>query len=63
VILPTYDGTAPIRYRERRLGESKKSARIALEAAWKVPAPRSGSRGWRPLEAEARPADAVVHEG
>ena len=53
----------PIRFRERRLGESKMSARIALEAAWKVPALRFGSRRWRPLEAEARPADAVVHEG
>jgi len=53
----------PIRFRERRLGESKMSARIALEAAWKVPALRFGSRRWRPLEADARPADAVVHEG
>ena len=53
----------PIRFRERRLGESKMSARIALEAAWKVPALRYGSRRWRPLEAEARPADAIVHEG
>jgi dolichol-phosphate mannosyltransferase len=53
----------PIRFRERRLGESKMSARIALEAAWKVPALRYGSRRWRALEAEARPADAVVHEG
>jgi dolichol-phosphate mannosyltransferase len=53
----------PIRFRERRLGESKMSARIALEAAWRVPALRYGPRRWRPLEAEARPADAVMHEG
>jgi dolichol-phosphate mannosyltransferase len=53
----------PIRFRERRLGESKMSARIALEAAWKVPALRYGSGRWRPLEAATRPADAVVHEG
>ena len=53
----------PIRFRERRLGESKMSARIALEAAWRVPALRFGPRRWRPLEADGRPADAVVHEG
>ena len=41
----------PIRFRERRLGESKMSARIALEAAWRVPALRYGPRRWRPLEA------------
>jgi dolichol-phosphate mannosyltransferase len=27
----------PITFRERRAGESKMSARIALEAAWRVP--------------------------
>src|SRR5829696_5477591 len=48
----------PIRFRERRLGESKMSAQIALEAAWRVPALRYGSGRWRPLEAESRPADA-----
>jgi dolichol-phosphate mannosyltransferase len=53
----------PIRFRERRLGESKMSARIALEAAWRVPALRYGPRRWRPLGADGRPADAVVHEG
>jgi dolichol-phosphate mannosyltransferase len=30
----------PIRFRERRLGESKMTARIAFEAVWKVPAMR-----------------------
>ena len=30
----------PIRFRERRAGRSKMSARIALEAAWRVPALR-----------------------
>ena len=35
----------PIRFRERRLGESKMSARIAREAAWRVPALRYGSGG------------------
>jgi dolichol-phosphate mannosyltransferase len=53
----------PIRFRERRLGESKMSARIALEAAWRVPALRHGPRRWRPLEADAPSADPVVHEG
>ena len=38
----------PIRFRERRLGESKMSAQIALEAAWRVPALRYGPRRWRP---------------
>jgi dolichol-phosphate mannosyltransferase len=28
----------PIVFRERRAGDSKMSARIALEAVWKVPA-------------------------
>ncbi len=41
----------PIRFRERRLGESKMSARIALEAAWRVPALRFGPRRWRPWPA------------
>jgi dolichol-phosphate mannosyltransferase len=53
----------PIRFRERRLGESKMSARIALEAAWRVPALRYGPRRWRPLEAARRSADAVPNEG
>jgi dolichol-phosphate mannosyltransferase len=53
----------PIRFRERRLGESKMSARIALEAAWRVPALRHGPRRWHPLEADATSADPVVHEG
>jgi dolichol-phosphate mannosyltransferase len=30
----------PIRFRERRVGQSKMTARIALEAVWKVPALR-----------------------
>jgi dolichol-phosphate mannosyltransferase len=53
----------PIRFRERRLGESKMSAQIALEAAWRVPALRYGPRRWRPLETDVRPADPLVHEG
>ena len=53
----------PIRFRERRLGESKMSAQIALEAAWRVPALRYGPRRWRPLKADVRPADPLVHEG
>src|SRR6478735_525338 len=54
----------PIRFRERRLGESKMSARIAREAAWRVPALRYGSGRWRPsVQAEAQPADPLLHEG
>jgi dolichol-phosphate mannosyltransferase len=53
----------PIRFRERRLGESKMSARIAREAAWRVPALRYGSARWRPVEAKAPPADPLMHEG
>src|SRR4051812_17072505 len=53
----------PIRFRERRLGESKMSARIAREAAWRVPALRFGSGGGRPVEAAARSADPLMHEG
>ena len=53
----------PIRFRERRLGESKMSAQIALEAAWRVPALRYGPRRWRPLEADGLPADPLTHEG
>jgi dolichol-phosphate mannosyltransferase len=53
----------PIRFRERRLGESKMSAHIALEAAWRVPALRYGPRRWRPLESDAPPADPLTHEG
>ena len=53
----------PIRFRERRLGESKMSAHIALEAAWRVPALRFGPRRWRPLKAGRPSADALVDEG
>jgi dolichol-phosphate mannosyltransferase len=53
----------PIRFRERRLGESKMSAHIAVEAAWRVPVLRFGPRRWRPLEAARRSADAFVNEG
>ena len=52
----------PIRFRERRLGESKMSAQIALEAAWRVPALRYGARRWRPLKPDGRPADPLAHE-
>jgi dolichol-phosphate mannosyltransferase len=34
----------PIRFRERRVGQSKMTARIALEAVWKVPALRFARR-------------------
>ena len=54
----------PIRFRERRLGESKMSAQIALEAAWRVPALRYGPRRWRPELGVGGPsADALMHEG
>jgi dolichol-phosphate mannosyltransferase len=53
----------PIRFRERRLGESKMSSRIALEAAWRVPALRYGPRRWRALDTSAAAADPVMHEG
>src|SRR4051794_21690803 len=54
----------PIRFRERRLGESKMSAHIALEAAWRVPALRYAPRRWRPsLLVDGAPADPLVHEG
>src|SRR3954469_24404680 len=54
----------PIRFRERRLGESKMSAHIALEAAWRVPALRYGRRRWRPpLLVDGAAADPLVHEG
>src|SRR3954469_23094730 len=54
----------PIRFRERRLGESKMSAHIALEAAWRVPALRYGPRRWRPpLLVDGAAADPLVHEG
>ncbi len=52
----------PIRFRERVLGESKMSARIALEAAWRVPALRYGPRRWRPLVPSAPSADPVMDE-
>jgi dolichol-phosphate mannosyltransferase len=53
----------PILFRERRRGESKMSVRIALEAAWRVPALRFGPRRWRPLAVDRASADAVMHEG
>jgi dolichol-phosphate mannosyltransferase len=53
----------PILFRERRLGDSKMSARIALEAAWRVPALRYGPRRWRPLGERAPAADPLVNEG
>jgi dolichol-phosphate mannosyltransferase len=53
----------PIRFRERRRGESKMSGRIALEAAWRVPALRLGPRRWRALEEPPPAADPLVHEG
>jgi len=53
----------PIRFRERRLGESKMSARIAREAAWRVPALRYGSQRWAPVQDAARAADPLMHEG
>jgi dolichol-phosphate mannosyltransferase len=53
----------PIRFRERRLGRSKMSARIAREAVWRVPALRFGPRRWRGLVSEAPAADPLVHEG
>jgi dolichol-phosphate mannosyltransferase len=37
----------PIRFRERRVGSSKMTARIALEAVWKVPALRLRGRAKR----------------
>src|SRR5262249_49668780 len=52
----------PIRFRERRLGESKMSLHIAREAAWRVPALRFSSRRWRPLEPDGRSADPLMHE-
>src|SRR3954452_154577 len=53
----------PIRFRERRHGDSKMSARIALEAAWRVTALRFGPRRWRALGNPPAAADALVHEG
>jgi dolichol-phosphate mannosyltransferase len=53
----------PIRFRERRLGRSKMSARIAREAVWRVPALRFGPRRWRGLVPETPSADPLVHEG
>jgi dolichol-phosphate mannosyltransferase len=41
----------PIVFRDRRAGESKMHARIALEAVWKVPALRWRLRGERPARA------------
>jgi dolichol-phosphate mannosyltransferase len=53
----------PIVFRERRRGDSKMSVRIALEAAWRVPALRYGPGRWRPLREPAAAADPLVHEG
>jgi dolichol-phosphate mannosyltransferase len=53
----------PIVFRERRRGESKMSMRIALEAAWRVPALRFAPGRWRPLGEPAAAADPLVHEG
>jgi dolichol-phosphate mannosyltransferase len=53
----------PIRFRERERGVSKMSARIALEAAWRVPALRYGPSRWRPLGNPVPAADPLVHEG
>jgi dolichol-phosphate mannosyltransferase len=53
----------PIRFRERAFGDSKMSARIALEAAWRVPAMRFSRRRWQPLVSSPPPADPVLHEG
>ncbi|MGH2945248.1 MAG: polyprenol monophosphomannose synthase [Solirubrobacteraceae bacterium] len=44
----------PITFRERERGESKMSARIALEAAWLVPALRFGRRRWERTGEPAR---------
>ena len=40
----------PIVFRERAAGRSKMTPRIALEAAWLVPALRSSSDGWLPTQ-------------
>jgi dolichol-phosphate mannosyltransferase len=53
----------PIRFRERVRGDSKMSARIAWEAAWRVPALRYAPHRWRPLGDPAPAADPLVHEG
>jgi len=53
----------PVVMRERRLGHSKMSARIAREAVWRVPALRFGPRRWRGLVPEPPSADAVPNEG
>jgi dolichol-phosphate mannosyltransferase len=52
----------PITFRARRRGRSKLSARVALEAAWRVPALRVGPRRWRPLTEGGVPADPCGHE-
>jgi dolichol-phosphate mannosyltransferase len=44
----------PIVFRERRLGQSKMSARIAVEAVWKVPALRLRGRPRMPRAADRR---------
>ena len=54
----------PIRFRERRRGESKMSAHIAREAAWRVPALRYGSGRWSPaVQPDPQAADPLLHEG
>ena len=54
----------PIRFRERRLGESKMSAQIAREAAWRVPALRLriGTVA-SAVQPDAQSADPLLHEG
>src|SRR2546430_12235721 len=43
----------PIVFRERRVGESKMSSRIALEAFWRVPQIRAWSPGLTPRRSTA----------
>ena len=53
----------PITFRERRRGVSKMSLRIALEAAWVVPALRLGRTGGPALTNPVAAADPLMHEG
>ena len=53
----------PIRFRERRLGESKMSAQIALEAAWRVPGAALRAAAMASTGGGAPSADPLVHEG
>jgi dolichol-phosphate mannosyltransferase len=52
----------PITFRDRERGRSKMSARIALEAAWRVPALRVGRGRWRPRADARADADPLGHE-